>query len=114
MINKNIDHKQFEENEYKKEKNKIIINTIQLSKNFPGVKAVDSLDFSLLEGEIHGLIGENGAGKSTFIKMLTGAYKPDNGHIEFFDRKIQLGDPFYTRGLGIIAIFQETLSLIHI
>ncbi|OGD15099.1 hypothetical protein A2V47_02215 [Candidatus Atribacteria bacterium RBG_19FT_COMBO_35_14] len=86
----------------------MIINAIQLSKNFPGVKAVDNLDFNLLEGEIHGLIGENGAGKSTFIKMLTGAYKPDNGHIKFFDKKIQLGDPFYTRGLGIIAIFQET------
>jgi ribose transport system ATP-binding protein len=107
MVNKNIDNQQTKENECKKEKNRIIINTIQLSKNFPGVKAVDNLDFSLLEGEIHGLIGENGAGKSTFIKMLTGAYKPDNGYIVFFDKKIQLGDPFYTRGLGIIAIFQE-------
>lgn len=106
MINKNIDNQQIKEDESKKE-NRIVINTVQLSKSFPGVKAVNNLDFNLREGEIHGVIGENGAGKSTFIKMLTGVYIPDNGYIEFFDKKIQLGDPFFTRELGITAIFQE-------
>lgn len=106
MINKNIDNKQIRKNESKKE-NRIAINTVQLSKSFPGVKAVNNLDFNLLEGEIHGVIGENGAGKSTFIKMLTGVYMPDNGYIKFFDKEIRLGDPFFTRELGIIAIFQE-------
>ncbi len=50
-------------------------------KSFPGVKALQNVDFNLCEGEIHALMGENGAGKSTLIKVLTGVYTKDEGHI---------------------------------
>ncbi len=52
-----------------------------LRKTFPGVVALDNVDFDLRRGEVHVLLGENGAGKSTLIKMLSGAYRPDHGRI---------------------------------
>lgn len=58
-----------------------ILRTEGLSKFFPGVKALDSVDFSLRRGEIMALLGENGAGKSTLIKSLTGVYHADRGTI---------------------------------
>ena len=50
-----------------------------ITKTFPGVKALDNVNLQVEEGEIHALVGENGAGKSTFIKMLSGVYHPDAG-----------------------------------
>lgn len=58
-----------------------ILETRKLTKVFPGVKAVDELDFDLEPGEIHAIVGENGAGKSTLIKMLAGVYRPTSGTI---------------------------------
>ena len=58
-----------------------ILRTEGLSKVFPGVKALDHVDFSLRRGEIMALLGENGAGKSTLIKALTGVYQPDGGTV---------------------------------
>lgn len=58
-----------------------ILRTEGLSKFFPGVKALDNVDFSLRRGEIMALLGENGAGKSTLIKALTGVYHADRGTI---------------------------------
>ena len=58
-----------------------ILDTKKLTKKFPGVIALDKLDFDLIPGEIHSIVGENGAGKSTFIKMLSGAYQPTDGKI---------------------------------
>ena len=52
-----------------------------IGKEFPGVKALDNVDFHLKRGEIHALMGENGAGKSTLIKIMTGMYRPDAGGI---------------------------------
>lgn len=52
-----------------------------ITKIFPGVKALDNVHFNLKAGEIHALAGENGAGKSTFIKVITGAHQPDGGEI---------------------------------
>ena len=52
-----------------------------ITKRFPGVTALDEVDFELEKGEVHVLLGENGAGKSTLIKMLSGAYQPDEGEI---------------------------------
>jgi len=59
-----------------------VLRTENISKNFPGVKAVDNVSFSLQKGEILALIGENGAGKSTLSQILGGVYKPDEG--QFF------------------------------
>ena len=52
-----------------------------ITKDFPGVRALDSISISLGQGEVHALVGENGAGKSTLIKILSGAYKSDQGEI---------------------------------
>ncbi len=76
-------------------------------KAFPGVKALDGVDFTLKRGEIHALMGENGAGKSTLIKILTGAYRRDSGSIMFEGRPIDPHSPLEAQALGISAVFQE-------
>ncbi len=58
-----------------------VLTVNKLEKSFPGVCALSSIDFDLNEGEIHCLVGENGAGKSTFIEILSGKYRPDGGVI---------------------------------
>lgn len=78
-----------------------------ISKKFPGVKALDSVDFEVVKGEIHGLVGENGAGKSTLIKILTGAYAKDEGHIYINNREVKISNPRQAIALGIAAIYQE-------
>ncbi|MDO9547149.1 MAG: sugar ABC transporter ATP-binding protein [Pelolinea sp.] len=77
------------------------------SKWFPGVKALNSIDFDLLEGEIHCIIGENGAGKSTLIKILSGALKPDEGIICIGDKKFSSLTPSLAQEMGIRTIYQE-------
>lgn len=63
---------------------KIVLELKNITKVFPGVKALDNVRFDLREGEVHALMGENGAGKSTLIKVITGVYQCDEGEI-FFD-----------------------------
>jgi ABC-type sugar transport system ATPase subunit len=58
-----------------------LLEATAINKSFPGVRALDSVDFALREGEVHALVGENGAGKSTLIKILCGVYEPDTGEI---------------------------------
>ena len=58
-----------------------LLQVEDLRKSVPGVQALDSIDFDLRRGEIHCLVGENGAGKSTFIEILSGKYRPDSGTI---------------------------------
>ena len=78
-----------------------------ISKTFPGVKALSKVDFDLIPGEIHCICGENGAGKSTLIKIISGAYQPDsNGTIEFEGKACSL-TPRYAMELGIQTIYQE-------
>lgn len=78
-----------------------------VSKVFPGIKALDQVSFSVIPGEVHMLLGENGAGKSTLMKILCGAYKADSG--EFFHKgeKIEIQGPNDARKYGIAVIFQE-------
>jgi monosaccharide-transporting ATPase len=78
-----------------------------LSKTFPGVKALDRVDFELRRGEVHALMGENGAGKSTLIKVLTGIYSPDGGRIELEGRPIHARSPLESQQLGISTVYQE-------
>jgi ribose transport system ATP-binding protein len=82
-----------------------------ISKSWPGVRALDSVDFSLESGEVHALIGENGAGKSTMIKILTGAIRADSGEIVLDGRSYQGFTIKQAQELGIGAIYQE-LNLI--
>ena len=74
---------------------------------FPGVKALDGVDFSLRRGEVHALLGENGAGKSTLIKCLTGVNKMDAGTITLEGKEIRPTDPKNAMDLGISTVFQE-------
>jgi simple sugar transport system ATP-binding protein len=76
-------------------------------KAFPGVRALDGVDFTLRAGEIHALLGENGAGKSTLIKVLTGVHEADAGEILMEGRPIRPRSPMEAQRLGISAVYQE-------
>jgi ABC-type sugar transport system ATPase subunit len=77
------------------------------SKSFPGVQAFSKVDFDLYAGEIHCVVGENGAGKSTFIKMLSGALRPDEGVIIIGEKQFSYLTPSQAHQLGIQTIYQE-------
>jgi ABC-type sugar transport system ATPase subunit len=85
----------------------VAIRVRNVSKLFPGVQALRGINFELLSGEVHGLVGANGAGKSTFIRMLSGASQPDTGEIEIQGSPLLFDDPRLQRGAGIAAIYQE-------
>jgi monosaccharide-transporting ATPase len=74
---------------------------------FPGVKALDGVDFSLRAGEVHALLGENGAGKSTLIKCLTGVHRPDAGTMLLEGKSIRPHSPQDAQRIGISTVYQE-------
>jgi len=78
-----------------------------VSKTFPGVKALEGAHFELRPGEIHALMGENGAGKSTFIKIITGVYQHDSGDIFLDGKPVSINTPLDAQALGIAAIYQH-------
>ena len=87
-----------------------ILEMIKIDKVFPGVKALDQVDFMVKRGEVHCLIGANGAGKSTLMKILSGAYKEDGGKIIFDGKQLSWHGTEARRKEGISVIYQE-LSL---
>ena len=87
-----------------------ILELNNITKIFPGVKALDRVSFNLKPGEIHALVGENGAGKSTFIKVLTGVHQPDGGEIILNGEKVVMSDPIVAQKYGIAAIYQHAAS----
>jgi len=78
-----------------------------VSKSFPGVRALDGVTFEVRPGEVHALVGENGAGKSTLIKIVAGAYVPDEGTVTLDGRPLPLGDPLASARAGVSVIYQE-------
>ncbi|MEV5610678.1 sugar ABC transporter ATP-binding protein [Streptomyces sp. NPDC052225] len=86
-----------------------MLSATGLSKTFPGVRALDDVDFTARAGEVHALIGENGAGKSTLIKVLTGVYRPDPaaGTLAFDGRQVGFSTPLEAQHAGISTIYQE-------
>jgi ribose transport system ATP-binding protein len=82
-----------------------------VTKRFGGILALDHVDFDANAGEVHALIGENGAGKSTFIKVLTGALRPDEGEVRLFGEPFDVRSPRHAKRMGIATVFQE-LSLV--
>ncbi len=84
-----------------------VLTMTGISKTFPGVNALESVDFALKRGEIHALVGENGAGKSTLIKVLTGVEHPDAGSIELEGKIVQVRSPQQSQELGISTVYQE-------
>lgn len=90
----------------------MLLDVKSVDKKFNGVYALKGLDFSLGEGEVHGLIGENGAGKSTFIKILGGIYKRDVGNILWNGKDLpEVIRPEESRKLGINIIFQDNVLI---
>lgn len=89
-----------------------ILEMRKIDKLFPGVKALDGVDFSVRRGEVHCLIGANGAGKSTLMKILSGAYVEDGGEIIFDGEKLKPHGTLERKKKGISVIYQE-LSLVN-
>ena len=89
--------------------NDIVLSMKAICKAFPGVRALQNVNFTLCKGEIHALMGENGAGKSTLIKVLTGVYPKDSGqiHIAGFNKEITVRSPQEAQNLGISTVYQE-------
>ena len=87
----------------------IVLTMRGICKSFPGVKALQNVDFTLRKGEIHALMGENGAGKSTLIKVLTGVYTKDEGEIRIdgIDNEINIHSPQEAQNFGISTVYQE-------
>jgi ABC-type sugar transport system ATPase subunit len=78
-----------------------------ISKYFGHVRALEGVDFDLLEGEVLALVGDNGAGKSTLIKIIAGVYQPDHGEIFLDGQRIHLSNPRIARDLGIATVYQD-------
>jgi ribose transport system ATP-binding protein len=89
-----------------------ILKIKEVSKVFPGVKALDRVSLDVFRGTIHGIVGENGAGKSTLMKILSGVYQKDDGEIVFDGNKIENITPIQSMNMGLSIIYQE-LNLIN-
>jgi simple sugar transport system ATP-binding protein len=84
-----------------------IVSMKGIYKSFPGVHALEDVDFTLRKGEIHALVGENGAGKSTLIKVLTGVERPDKGTITLDGKEVSIKSPQHAQEMGISTVYQE-------
>lgn len=88
--------------------NNYLLELKAITKKFPGVLALDNVNFDLKKGEVHALIGENGAGKSTLIKILTGYYSKDSGEIIAYGYPVEIRSPIDSLKLGVGTIYQES------
>ncbi|MBC7333176.1 MAG: sugar ABC transporter ATP-binding protein [Actinobacteria bacterium] len=106
---KSSKEKEKEKDKYKeKEKeNSKLLELRNITKTFPGVKALDNVDFDLFAGECHALVGENGAGKSTLVKIIAGEYKQDTGEIYICGNKVNIQDTHHAQELGVAFVPQE-------
>lgn len=86
---------------------KLLLKAEGICKQFPGVQALDEVNFDLHAGEVHVLLGENGAGKSTLMKILAGAYQPDSGKIFMNGDEVAFHTPRQAQSAGITIIYQE-------
>lgn len=91
-----------------------LIRMADICKEFPGVKALKKAAFELNAGEVHALVGENGAGKSTLMKVLTGVYRKDAGHVYYRGGELDVPDVRASQALGIVMIHQELNLMNHL
>src|SRR6185436_9574629 len=91
-----------------------VLEMRHIRKTFPGVVALDDVDFELRQGEVHILLGENGAGKSTLMKILSGAYQKSAGEIVLDGAEVEIKNPRHAQDLGISTIYQEFNLIPHL
>jgi ribose transport system ATP-binding protein len=91
-----------------------VLQMHQIRKTFPGVVALDGVDFELRRGEVHILLGENGAGKSTLMKILSGAYQKTAGTVAFGGEEVEIRNPAHAQALGVSTIYQEFNLVPHL
>ena len=92
----------------------VILTMNGIDKTFPGVHALDHVDFEVRKGEVHALMGENGAGKSTLMKVLTGIYSKDSGTITYEGREVEFHSPREAQEAGIVIVHQELNMMGHL
>ena len=91
-----------------------LISARGISKSFASIEVLSNVDLDLHNGEIHALLGENGAGKSTFAKILAGVHKPTKGIVRLNDKIVEIPSPIVAQKLGIALIHQEPISFPHL
>jgi ABC-type sugar transport system ATPase subunit len=91
-----------------------LLKASSIAKHFAGVFALKGISFELKQGEVHALIGENGAGKSTFTKIVTGVLTPDSGELEIAGQIVRDYDPNLARALGVSVIYQQPALFPHL
>jgi simple sugar transport system ATP-binding protein len=91
-----------------------IVEMRNIKKNFAAVRALRGIDLVLHHNEVLGLLGDNAAGKSTLMKILSGAYVPDEGEIFIEGEKVQINDPLHARHLGIEMVYQDLALVNHL
>jgi ribose transport system ATP-binding protein len=94
--------------------NGTVLEMRHIRKTFPGVVALDDVDFELRRGEVHILLGENGAGKSTLMKILSGAYQKSEGQVVLDGAEVEIKNPKHAQTLGISTIYQEFNLIPHL
>lgn len=92
----------------------VILTMKEIDKSFPGVHALDHVNFEVKKGEVHALMGENGAGKSTLMKVLTGIYTKDSGSITFEGKEVEFHTTREAQDAGIVIVHQELNMLGHL
>lgn len=92
----------------------VILTMNKIDKSFPGVHALDHVDFEVRKGEVHALMGENGAGKSTLMKVLTGIYTKDSGSIIYEGREVEFKGAREAQDAGVVIVHQELNMLGHL
>ena len=90
------------------------LKTKKIGKSFSGVNVLRNVDFKLRPGEVHAVVGENGAGKSTFVKILSGVYTPSIGNIFLDENKVEITSPIIAQKNGVSLIHQEPQSFSHL
>ncbi len=85
----------------------VVLRLKNITKTFPGVKALDNVHFEVRKGTVHGLMGENGAGKSTLMKIIIGIFQPDSGELEYKGKPLVINNTADALNAGISMIHQE-------